>query len=48
MKFPSEKEIIAVCDYGDVIEIQTPTLNFNVRLKDLSESEKKVVRRLKT
>jgi hypothetical protein len=46
MKFPREAEIISVCDFGEVVEIQTPTLNFNVKLKDLSESEKKIVRRL--
>ena len=47
MKFPSEEEIIGVCDYGDVLEIQTQKLNFNVRLKDLSQKEKEIIRRVR-
>jgi hypothetical protein len=46
MKFPSEKEITAVCDFGDWYEIQTPSMNFNVREKELTLEQKKMIRRL--
>jgi hypothetical protein len=46
MKFPSEKEITGVCEYSGWYEIQTPSRNFNVREKELTLEQKKMIRRL--
>jgi hypothetical protein len=46
MRFPKEEEIIAVRDFGGgVCEVETGELFFNVWMKDLTEEQKKAVRR---